>query len=294
MREALANLFKGNKLPAFVQPMNLIRNIVATIDNLPRSKAAPRLWPVQPTPGRLSTINAGDSLVIAPDNSARYAPVVALVHAIDTKQLVAIYVRFYPLFQQAYRELGYPDGYFNDRLVAVIDHLIAPVQSVYALAATHIDERIAEDGRPYRCTAEDAAYAIFELEGGVVAQLNSSWCVRVDRDELFELQVDGTAGSAVAGLRDCRLQTRARTPRAIWNPDLPNPLRFRDGWETFGAEGDYDNAFKAQWEQYLRHVAGGTPFAFDLFDGARGVQLAELAERSWRERRALAVPELPA
>jgi predicted dehydrogenase len=176
----------------------------------------------------------------------------------------------------------------------VIDHLIAPVQSVYALGATHIDERIAEDGRPYRCTAEDAAYAIFELEGGVVAQLNSSWCVRVDRDELFELQVDGTAGSAVAGLRDCRVQTRARTPRAIWNPDLPNPLRFRDGWETFGAEDDYDNAFKAQWEQYLRHVAGGIPFAFDLFEGAKGVQLAELAERSWRERRALAVPELPA
>ena len=125
MREALANLFKGNKLPAFVQPMNLIRNIVATIDNLPRSKAAPRLWPVQPTPGPLSTINAGDNLVIAPNNSVRYAPFVALVHAVDSKQLVAIYVRFYPLFQQAYRELGYPDGYFNDRLVAVIDHLIA-------------------------------------------------------------------------------------------------------------------------------------------------------------------------
>ena len=125
MREALANLFQGNKLPEFVQPMNLIRNIVATIDNLPRSKAAPRLWPVQPTSGALSTSNAGDNVVIAPDNSARYAPVVALMHAVDTKQLVAIYVRFYPLFQQAYRELGYPDGYFNDRLVAVIDHLIA-------------------------------------------------------------------------------------------------------------------------------------------------------------------------
>ena len=125
MRDALASLFKGNKLPEFVQPMNLIRNVVATIDNLPRSKVAPRLMPVQPTPGALSTTNAGDNLVIAPDNSARYAPVVALVHAIDTKQLVAIYVRFYPLFQQAYRELGYPDGYFNDRLVAVIDHLIA-------------------------------------------------------------------------------------------------------------------------------------------------------------------------
>jgi hypothetical protein len=125
MSEALASLFNGNKLPSFVQPMNLIRNIVATLDNLPRSKAAPRLWPVQPTPSRLSTMPAGDSLVIAPDNSARYAPVVALAHAIDTKQLVAIYARFYPLFQQAYRELGYPDGYFNDRLVAVIDHLIA-------------------------------------------------------------------------------------------------------------------------------------------------------------------------
>jgi predicted dehydrogenase len=176
----------------------------------------------------------------------------------------------------------------------VIDHLIAPIRSVCALGATHVDERTGEDGRPYRCTAEDAAYSIFELEGGVVAQLNSSWCVRVDRDELFELQVDGTAGSAVAGLRDCRVQTREQTPRAVWNPDLPNPLRFRDGWEPFGAEGDYDNAFKAQWEQYLRHVATGTPFVFDLFEGAKGVQLAELADRSWRERRALAVPELPA
>ena len=124
MREALASLFNG-KLPAFVQPMNLIRNIVATVDNLPRSKAAPRLWPVQATSGALATMNAGDNLVIAADNSTRYAPVVALVQAIDTKQLVAIYVRFYPLFQQAYRELGYPDGYFNDRLVAVIDHLLA-------------------------------------------------------------------------------------------------------------------------------------------------------------------------
>jgi len=124
MREALASLFEG-KLPAFVQPMNLIRNIVATIDNLPRSKAAPRLWPVRPTSGALATMSAGDSLVIAADNSTRYAPAVALVHAIDSKQLVAIYVRFYPLFRRAYRDLGYPEGYFNDRLVAVIDHLLA-------------------------------------------------------------------------------------------------------------------------------------------------------------------------
>ena len=108
MREALAHLFKGNKLPEFVQPMSLIRNIVATIDNLPRSKAAPRLWPVRPTPGALSTINAGDNLVIAPNNSVRYAPFVALVHAVDSKQLVAIYVRFYPLFQQAFASSDIP------------------------------------------------------------------------------------------------------------------------------------------------------------------------------------------
>ena len=125
MRESLAQLFKGNTLPEFVQPMNLIRNIVATIDNLPRSKVAPRLLPVKPTSGALSTTTAGDNTIIGPDNAARYAPVLALVQAVDTKQLVAIYVGFYPLFQQAYRELGYPHGYFNDRLVAVIDHLLA-------------------------------------------------------------------------------------------------------------------------------------------------------------------------
>jgi len=124
LRDALASLFKG-RLPEFVQPMNLVRHIVATIDNLPREKTAPRLLPVRPTAGALSTVNAGDSMVIAPANSARYAPVIGAVQAVDTRQLVAVYVRFYPLFQQAYRELGYPDGYFNDRLVVVIDHLLA-------------------------------------------------------------------------------------------------------------------------------------------------------------------------
>jgi predicted dehydrogenase len=175
----------------------------------------------------------------------------------------------------------------------LLDHVIAPVRSVYALAATHIGERVDEGGSPYRCTAEDAAYAVFELEGGIVAQLNSSWCVRVDRDELLELQVDGTEGSAVAGLRDCRVQARGDTPRAVWSPDVPNPLRFRDSWVDFAADGDYDNAFKAQWELFLRHVACGGPFPWDLYEGARGVQLAELASRSWRERRSLEVPELP-
>jgi predicted dehydrogenase len=175
----------------------------------------------------------------------------------------------------------------------LLDHVIAPVRSVYALVATHIGERVDEGGSPYRCTAEDAAYAVFELEGGIVAQLNSSWCVRVDRDELLELQVDGTEGSAVAGLRDCRVQARRDTPRAVWSPDVPNPLRFRDSWANFDADGDYDNAFKAQWELFLRHVACDGPFPWDLYEGARGVQLAELATRSWREGRVLEVPGLP-
>ena len=136
IREALASVFKGNRLPEWVQPMHVIRNIVATIDNLPRSKAAPRLLPVQPTAGALSITAIGEQLLVAPDNSARYAPVITLVQAVDTKQLVAIYVRFYPLFQQAYRELGYPNGYFNDRLVEVIDHLLATpnVKAPIALA----------------------------------------------------------------------------------------------------------------------------------------------------------------
>lgn len=125
LRDALAPLFKGKQLPEFVQPTSLIRHIVATVDNLPRDKVASRLQPVRPVPGAFSTSKIGDLVVIAPDNSARYAPVVAVVDAVDTRQLVAVYVRFYPLFQQAYRELGYPDGYFNDRLVALIDHLLA-------------------------------------------------------------------------------------------------------------------------------------------------------------------------
>jgi predicted dehydrogenase len=174
----------------------------------------------------------------------------------------------------------------------VLDELFGPVRSVYARAATHRPRRFDEQGRPYAATAEDAAYAVFEIEGGAVAQINSSWCTRVDRDELFELHVDGTDGSAVAGLRNCRSQQRADTPRATWNPDIPNPIAFREGWSDVPEAGDYDNAFKAQWELYLRHVVGDEPFPWDFLAGAKGLQLAELGLRSWRERRVLDVPEL--
>jgi len=126
----------------------------------------------------------------------------------------------------------------------------------------------------------------------VVAQINSSWAVRVNRDELVEFQVDGTEGSAVAGLRNCRIQHRATTPKPVWNPDLPLTHSFRDQWQEVPDNEDFDNGFKAQWEMFLRHVAEDTPYTWDLWAGARGVQLAELGLQSAREGRRIEIPEL--
>ncbi|GAB3473347.1 Gfo/Idh/MocA family protein [Nocardiopsis coralliicola] len=174
----------------------------------------------------------------------------------------------------------------------VLDGVIAPVRSVQALGATHIPERIGEDGAAYKATADDAAYAIFELDGGVIAQVNSSWTTRVFRDELVEFQVDGTEGSAVAGLRRCRVQHRAATPKPEWNPDLPAAHDFRAQWQEVPDNADFGNGFRAQWEMFLRHVADDAPFPWDFYAGARGVQLAELGLRSWAEGRRIEVPEL--
>ncbi|HET8630718.1 MAG TPA: Gfo/Idh/MocA family oxidoreductase [Thermomicrobiales bacterium] len=174
----------------------------------------------------------------------------------------------------------------------VLDNLFGGVRAVSCLGATHIPERVDEAGRPYAATAEDAAYATFELAGGVIAQINSSWATRVYRDELVVFQVDGTHGSAVAGLRECRAQHRAHTPKPVWNPDVPNPHDFRAGWQDVPDNGVFENAFKTEWELFLRHVACDTPFPWDFLAGARGVQLAELALRSWRERCWQEVPAL--
>jgi predicted dehydrogenase len=174
----------------------------------------------------------------------------------------------------------------------VLEHLIAPVESIYAHATTHIPQRWDEQGQPYRATADDAAYAILQLRGGVIAQIASSWAVRVNREELVEFQVDGTLGSAVAGLRRCKIQERGMTPRPVWNPDLATPEDFRAQWAAVPDNTEFDNGFKTQWEQFLTHVHNGEPFPYDLVDGARGVQLAELAVESARDGRRLDVPAL--
>jgi predicted dehydrogenase len=166
----------------------------------------------------------------------------------------------------------------------VLDNLFGSVKAVSCLGATHVPRRWDESGQPYECTAEDSAYATFELESGILAHFNSSWCVRVRRDDLLTLQVDGTRGSAVAGLRDCWIQPYGATPRPVWNPDVPNPIDFFAGWQKMPDQMSFDNAFKRQWELFLRHVVDDGPFPWGLLEGAKGVQLAELGMESWRKR----------
>jgi predicted dehydrogenase len=174
----------------------------------------------------------------------------------------------------------------------VLENLFGRVESVTARAVTHITERIDEDGKPYKATADDAAYGMFELDGGIIAQINSSWCVRVDRNELVEFQVDGTLGSAVAGLRDCRIQHRGATPKPVWNPDVPANHGFRGQWQEVPDNDDFENAFKVQWEMFVRHVAEDAPFPHDFAAGARGVHVAEAGLRSSAEGRRIELESL--
>lgn len=174
----------------------------------------------------------------------------------------------------------------------LVDNLFGNVVSLTCLGANHIKERWDEQDRPYFADADDAAYATFLTERNIICHFNSSWCTRVRRDDLLTVQVDGTKGSAVAGLRECVAQHDANTPRPVWNPDVPSPINYRDGWTPVPSNTAYDNAFKAQWELFLKHVVCDTPFKWGLREGAKGVQLAELGLESWRRRAWVDVPEL--
>jgi predicted dehydrogenase len=178
----------------------------------------------------------------------------------------------------------------------VLENLFGRVESVYARAVTEIPSRVDENGAAYEATADDAAYAIFELEGGITAQLNSSWTTRVNRDELVEFQVDGTLGSAVVGLFGCKIQPRNATPKPVWNPDIPDAHDYDDDWIESPANDVFENGFKTQWEEFIRHVVDDAPNPYDFLAGARGVLLAELGLRSSREGRRIDLPvvELPA
>ena len=174
----------------------------------------------------------------------------------------------------------------------VLDNIFGKVKAVSCLGATHIKERVDENGNKYKCTADDAAYATFQLEGGVIAHFNSSWATRVKRDDLLTLQVDGTKGSAVAGLRECYTQHYGNTPKPVWNPDIPQPIDFQGGWAKVPEQEVYENAFKVQWELFLKHVVKDDPFPWTLKEGAKGVQLAEKGLESWAKRAWVEIGEI--
>ncbi|MEE1612377.1 Gfo/Idh/MocA family protein [Microvirga sp. CF3016] len=174
----------------------------------------------------------------------------------------------------------------------VLDNLFGEVRSVSCIGSTHIPERVDEKGKPYQATADDSAYATFMLDGGVIAHINMSWCTRVYRDDLVTFHVDGTHGSAVAGLTDCVIQPRQATPRPVWNPDQKQTIDFYDTWQPVPDNTVYDNGFKTQWEMFVRHVVEDEPYRYTLVEGAKGVQLVECALESWRERRWVDVPPL--
>jgi predicted dehydrogenase len=178
----------------------------------------------------------------------------------------------------------------------VLDNLFGEVKAVSCLGATHIPKRWDEAGKPYAATADDAAYATCELTGHngepVIAQLTMSWATRVRRDDLVTFAVDGTDGSAVAGLSACRAQSRVATPRPVWNPDEKQTMNFFDQWQEIPDSQVYENGFKIQWEAFIRHVVENAPYKWTLEEGAKGVQLVEAALASWKERRWIDVPKL--
>lgn len=134
LAEGLAAAIDRDAIARWLIPQDLVRRVVATVDNLPRKTYAQRLSPLKPVPGKFTVAGADAQMAIAPQNAARYAPLVRALEAVNADKLVALYVRFYPLFQEAYREQGYPNAYFNDRLVQALDMLIATREAPGQLA----------------------------------------------------------------------------------------------------------------------------------------------------------------
>ena len=174
----------------------------------------------------------------------------------------------------------------------VIDNIFGNINSLTNLGATHIPKRWDENNNPYDSTADDSAYTTMELENGIIVHMNSSWCVRPRRDDLLTLQVDGTDGSAYAGLRKCLTQKRTETPWVVWNPDVESAVSYFDNWTEYEPDAEYENAFKIQWELFLKHVVYDDPFHWSLLEGAKGVQLAEKAIESWEKRAWVDLPDL--
>jgi predicted dehydrogenase len=157
---------------------------------------------------------------------------------------------------------------------------------------TALPERCDETGNPYRVDVEDTAFAIFELAGGVLAQVSSSWASRVKRDDLLQIQVDGTRGSAVGGLHRCFVQPLIATPKPFFDPERPQPMVFDEQWQEMPDVEPVRNGYRAGWELFLRHVAEDAPFPSPFLEGAKSVQLAETCYQSHRERRCIDLPAL--
>ena len=176
----------------------------------------------------------------------------------------------------------------------VLDNVFGKVRSVVCRGAINFDRRWDENDEPYDADADDGSCAMIELDNGAVAQIFASWCTRVRKDDLVTFHADGVLGAAVSGLTRCFVQDRDSTPSPVWNPDEPQTIDFFGTWEEYGADLSFDNGFKTEWEMFIRSLYDDGPFTWNLLEGAKGVQLAECAMRSWEERRWIDVAPLEA
>ena len=174
----------------------------------------------------------------------------------------------------------------------ILEHLVSPIRSVSCLTRTCLSRRTDEGGSPYEVDVEDEALATFELEGGIFAQIDSSWRARVKRDELLRIKIDGKRGSAIAGLHTCFIQPSGATPKPAWNVERLEGPSLDAHWLELPEREAPCNGYRAGWEMFLRHVVAGMPFASTLLEGAKGLQLVDACYRSRRERRWVDLPEL--